>query len=164
MRCRLRRAVDRQKDQSYFLFGVRPQLFSFVRFPLGEMTKPQVREAARRLGLPNWNKPDSQQICFIPDGDHMAFLEARGGAGPAGAIVDEDGTAIGQHAGTHRFTVGQRKGLPPAPDQNARFVLAHRRRQRARRGGAAQRPGSEADASHRHALVAAAGRSRPAPL
>ncbi len=120
---RLRRAVDRQKDQAYFLFGVRPELFSFVRFPLGEMTKPQVREEARRLGLPGWNKPDSQQICFIPDGDHKAFVEARGGAGPAGEIVDEGGASLGRHGGTHHFTIGQRKGLPPAGDQTARFVL-----------------------------------------
>jgi tRNA-specific 2-thiouridylase len=120
---RLLRAVDRQKDQAYFLFGVPAELFPFVRFPLGEMTKQQVRQEARRLGLPGWNKPDSQQICFIPDGDHKAFVEARGGAGPAGEIVDEGGIPLGRHPGTHHFTVGQRKGLPPAADQNARFVL-----------------------------------------
>jgi tRNA-uridine 2-sulfurtransferase len=120
---RLRRAVDRQKDQSYFLFAVRPELFSFVRFPLGSMTKQQVREAAQGLDLPNWNKPDSQQICFIPDGDHKKFLEARGSAGPRGDIVDQGGTVLSSHAGTHHFTIGQRKGLPGSNGQEARFVL-----------------------------------------
>jgi tRNA-uridine 2-sulfurtransferase len=120
---RLRRAVDRQKDQAYFLFAVRPELFSFVRFPLGAMTKPEVRAAAQRLRLPNWNKPDSQQICFIPDGDHRRFVEARGGAGPAGEIVDQDGSILARHEGTHHFTIGQRKGLPPSGGKEARFVV-----------------------------------------
>jgi tRNA-uridine 2-sulfurtransferase len=119
----LRRAIDRQKDQAYFLFAVRPELFSFVQFPLGAMTKPEVRAAAQRLGLPNWNKPDSQQICFIPDGDHRRFVEARGGAGPRGEIVEQDGSIVARHEGTHHFTVGQRKGLPAAGGQEARFVL-----------------------------------------
>jgi tRNA-specific 2-thiouridylase len=118
----LLRAVDRQKDQSYFLFGVRPEIFARVRFPLGAMTKAEVRAVARRAGLANADKPDSQQICFIPDGDHKAFVEARGGAGPAGVICDEGGARLGAHDGTHRFTVGQRKGLPGV-DGNRRFVL-----------------------------------------
>jgi tRNA-specific 2-thiouridylase len=119
----LRRATDRQKDQSYFLFAVRRELFSFVRFPLGAMTKPQVRAAAQRLSLPNWDKPDSQQICFIPDGDHKAFVESRGAAGPQGEIVDQAGAVLGRHGGTHQFTIGQRKGLPASNGQDARFVL-----------------------------------------
>jgi tRNA-uridine 2-sulfurtransferase len=118
----LLRAVDRDKDQSYFLFGVRPELLANVRFPLGEKTKAEVRDIARRFRLPNADKPDSQEICFIPDGDHMAFVEARGGAGPAGSVVDEAGTPLGIHGGTHRFTVGQRRGLP-AVDGKRRFVL-----------------------------------------
>jgi tRNA-uridine 2-sulfurtransferase len=120
---RLRRAVDRDKDQAYFLFAVNPTLFSFVRFPLGEMKKGAVREEARRLGLPNWDKPDSHEICFIPDGNHKAFVEARGGAGKSGEIVDEGGKVIGEHAGTHNFTVGQRKGLPAIGGADRRFVL-----------------------------------------
>jgi tRNA-uridine 2-sulfurtransferase len=120
---RLRRAVDRQKDQAYFLFAVRPALFPFVRFPLGSMTKQEVRQVAEGLGLPNWNKPDSQQICFIPDGDHRRFVQERGGGGPAGEIVDEGGVALAQHEGTHHFTIGQRKGLPPSRGGEARFVL-----------------------------------------
>jgi tRNA-specific 2-thiouridylase len=118
----LRRAVDRSKDQAYFLFAVSSALFSFVRFPLGEMTKAEVRAEARRLGLPNWDKPDSQQICFIPDGDHKAFLEARGGAGAAGELIDEEGRIIGRHGGTHHFTIGQRKGLPALGGAPPRFV------------------------------------------
>jgi len=85
---RLLRALDRDKDQSYFLFGVRPETFAKVRFPLGGMTKAEVRAIARRAGLANADKPDSQQICFIPDGDHRGFVEAHGGAGLPGAIVD----------------------------------------------------------------------------
>jgi tRNA-specific 2-thiouridylase len=109
----LGRARDRAKDQSYFLFGVRPELLSRVWFPLGDMTKDEVRAVARRAGLPNADKPDSQQICFIPDGDHVGFLQAHGGAGPGGTIVD-DATSepIGSHAGTHAFTIGQRRGVP----------------------------------------------------
>jgi tRNA-specific 2-thiouridylase len=109
----LGRARDRGKDQSYFLFGVRPELLARVWFPLGEMSKDDVRALARRAGLPNADKPDSQQICFIPDGDHVAFVEARGGAGASGAIVDDaSGAPIGSHAGTHAFTIGQRRGIP----------------------------------------------------
>lgn len=119
---RLRRAVDRDKDQAYFLFAVRPAWLAAVRFPLGGLRKEEVRAAARRLRLPNCDKPDSQQICFIPDGDHRAFVEARGGAGRPGPLVDEDGAVLGQHPGTHHFTVGQRKGVP-APDGERRFVV-----------------------------------------
>jgi len=119
---RLLRALDRDKDQSYFLFGVTPALLARVRFPLGAMTKADVRSVARRFALPNADKPDSQQICFIPDGDHKAFLESRGGSGRPGVIRDQGGAALGAHAGTHRFTVGQRKGVPGAAG-GPRFVL-----------------------------------------
>ena len=119
----LGRARDADKDQSYFLFGVRPEVLARVRFPLGELTKDQVRALARRFGLPNADKPDSQQICFVPDGDHVGFVAARGGAGPAGRIVDDaTGAPLGDHAGTHAFTVGQRRGVPAAAD-GRRFVL-----------------------------------------
>ncbi len=119
---RLLRARDRDKDQSYFLFGVPAALFSDVLFPLGDRTKDEVRAVARRFGLANADKPDSQQLCFVPDGDHKAFVEARGGAGRAGAIVDEQGADLGSHAGTHRFTIGQRRGVPVAGGRR-RFVL-----------------------------------------
>ena len=118
----LRRARDADKDQSYFLFGVRAEILARVRFPLGDKTKDEVRALARRFGLPNADKADSQEICFIPDGDHVAFLDARGGGGPPGAIVDDQtGAALGGHAGTHGFTVGQRRGLPASTER--RFVL-----------------------------------------
>jgi tRNA-specific 2-thiouridylase len=97
-----------------------------VCFPLGDKTKDEVRALARRFRLPNAGKPDSQQICFIPDGDHVAFVEAHGGGGRPGAIVDEaSGEQLGSHAGTHRFTVGQRRGVPAGPPGPAqrRFVL-----------------------------------------
>jgi tRNA (5-methylaminomethyl-2-thiouridylate)-methyltransferase len=119
----LGRARDRGKDQSYFLFGVRPELLSRVWFPLGDMSKDDVRALARRAGLPNADKPDSQQICFIPDGDHRQFVEAHGGAGRAGAIVDDTtGADIGRHGGTHAFTIGQRRGIPGGAGA-PRFVL-----------------------------------------
>jgi tRNA-specific 2-thiouridylase len=120
---RLLRAVDRDKDQSYFLFGVRSETFAKVRFPLGDMTKSDVRAIARRAGLGNADKPDSQQICFIPDGDHRGFVEAHGGAGSPGAIVDEAGTTLSAHDGTHHFTVGQRRGVPVAAGGERRFVV-----------------------------------------
>jgi tRNA (5-methylaminomethyl-2-thiouridylate)-methyltransferase len=119
----LGRARDADKDQSYFLFGVRAEVLARVRFPLGELTKDEVRARARRFGLPNADKPDSQQICFVPDGDHVGFVAAHGGAGPAGRIVDDaTGAPLGTHAGTHAFTVGQRRGVPAAPG-GRRFVL-----------------------------------------
>ncbi|HEY0708641.1 MAG TPA: tRNA 2-thiouridine(34) synthase MnmA [Polyangia bacterium] len=120
---RLLRAVDREKDQAYFLFAVDPSLFDHVQFPLGDMNKGAVRAEAQRLGLPNWNKPDSHEICFVPGGDHKAFVEARGGAGKAGDIVDEGGRVLGEHKGTHNFTIGQRKGLPGVGGADPRFVL-----------------------------------------
>jgi tRNA (5-methylaminomethyl-2-thiouridylate)-methyltransferase len=118
----LGRARDADKDQSYFLFGVRPEVLARVRFPLGDKTKDEVRALARRHRLPNADKAESQEICFIPDGDHVGFLAARGGAGPAGTIVDDaTGAPLGAHVGTHTFTVGQRRGLPASGDR--RFVL-----------------------------------------
>jgi tRNA-specific 2-thiouridylase len=119
---RLRRAVDQDKDQSYFLFGVRMDLLEAVRFPLGDLHKEEVRALARDAGIRTWDKPDSHEICFVPDGDHRAFVERRGGAGPAGVVLDEDGHALGPHEGTHHFTIGQRKGVP-GRDGRKRFVI-----------------------------------------
>lgn len=119
----LTRAADRGKDQSYFLFGVRPELLSRVRFPLGDLLKDEVRAHARRLGVPNADKAESQEICFIPDGDHKSFVERHGGAGKVGAIVDDaTGAVVAPHAGTHNFTIGQRRGLPGGA-ADKRFVL-----------------------------------------
>jgi tRNA-specific 2-thiouridylase len=112
----LRRGLDPGKDQSYFLFSMPAHELGAVRFPLGGMTKDEVRAHARRLGLPNAHKPESQEICFVPDGDHAGFVSAqalrRGRALPvAGDIVGEDGAVLGRHDGTHRFTLGQHRGL-----------------------------------------------------
>ena len=110
-RHRLLRARDPLKDQSYFLHGLTQEELAMVRFPLGEMTKTQVRAIARERGLPNADKPESMEVCFVgatPLGD---FLESHGVAKARGEIVDLDGRVLGEHAGVHRFTVGQRKGL-----------------------------------------------------
>ncbi len=108
---RLLRAVDATKDQSYFLFGMPRAALDYVRFPLGGLTKEEVRAHARRLGLPNADKQESQEICFVPDGDYASFVQRATGEAVAGEIVDRDGQVLGQHAGVHRFTIGQRRGL-----------------------------------------------------
>src|SRR5438876_7823068 len=113
----LKRPTDRSKDQTYFLFGLTQEQLSRTLFPLGHMTKPEVRELARRHGLALAEKPDSQEICFVPGGDYKNFLDAylaeQGGSLPdtAGELVTTDGSVIGRHSGIHNFTVGQRKGL-----------------------------------------------------
>jgi tRNA-specific 2-thiouridylase len=111
-RMRLRRAVDPDKDQSYFLFAMPADEMAAVRFPLGGMRKEEVRRRAAELGLPNAAKPESQEICFVPDGDYAGFVERRALVRPApGPVEDESGNPLGEHAGVHRFTVGQRRGL-----------------------------------------------------
>jgi tRNA-uridine 2-sulfurtransferase len=113
----LKRPADRSKDQTYFLFGLTQEQLSRTLFPLGEMTKPEVRNLARHHGLALAEKPDSQEICFVPGGDYKNFLDAylaeQGDALPdtAGELVTSDGNVIGEHQGIHQFTVGQRKGL-----------------------------------------------------
>jgi tRNA-specific 2-thiouridylase len=108
----LKRSADPGKDQSYFLFPLTQEQLSRAVFPVGTLTKPHVREQARRLGLSVADKPDSQEICFIPDGDYASFVERKEPAvARAGAIVDRNGHELGTHGGVHRFTIGQRKGL-----------------------------------------------------
>jgi tRNA-specific 2-thiouridylase len=109
----LLRAVDAAKDQSYFLFTLGQDELRRTLFPLGTMTKVEVRERARALGLVNADKPESQEICFVPDGDYAGFVERRAdpSALRAGRIVDTSGRTLGGHAGIHRYTVGQRRGL-----------------------------------------------------
>jgi tRNA-specific 2-thiouridylase len=106
-------ARDAGKDQSYFLFGLSPAQLERASFPLGELTKDEVRARARALGLATAEKPESQELCFVPDGDTGAAVERlRPGLAPGpGEIVDEAGHVLGRHAGVHRFTVGQRRGL-----------------------------------------------------
>jgi tRNA-uridine 2-sulfurtransferase len=108
----LKRSADPEKDQSYFLFPLTQDQLGHAAFPVGDLTKPQVREQARRLGLTVADKPDSQEICFIPDHDYASFIERKvPELARAGAIVDATGRELGTHGGVHRFTVGQRKGL-----------------------------------------------------
>jgi tRNA-specific 2-thiouridylase len=113
----LMRPADRSKDQTYFLFGLTQEQLSRTLFPLGGMTKPEVRELARRHNLALAEKPDSQEICFVPGGSYKHFLDAylaEQGEAPldtAGELVTTDGEVIGEHSGIHNFTVGQRKGL-----------------------------------------------------
>src|SRR5438093_5620566 len=113
----LKRPTDRSKDQTYFLFGLTQEQLSRTLFPLGGMTKPDVRELARKHGLALAEKPDSQEICFVPGGDYKNFLDAylaeQGESFPetAGKLVTTNGRVLDEHAGIHNFTVGQRKGL-----------------------------------------------------
>src|SRR6185437_16236375 len=113
----LRRAADGAKDQTYFLFGLTQAQLSRTRFPLGHMSKPQVRELARQHGLALAEKPDSQEICFVPGGDYKRFIDAyldeQGQQLPdtSGDLVTTSGRVLGRHEGIHNFTVGQRKGL-----------------------------------------------------
>lgn len=112
---RLLRGRDPAKDQSYFLWGLPAGLLGRLHFPLGDLTKPEVRERARALGLATADKPESQEICFVPTGDYRDFLKKRllpthPGVLP-GAIVDHRGRVLGRHNGYSGFTVGQRKGL-----------------------------------------------------
>ena len=108
---RLLRGVDASKDQSYFLFTLSQAQLAHAMFPVGALQKQEVRDRARELGLPVADKHDSHEICFVPDGDQAAFVERHAAAPAAGVIRDADGRVVGRHAGVHRFTVGQRKGL-----------------------------------------------------
>ena len=108
----LKRGLDRDKDQSYFLFTLTQDQLAGARFPLGELTKPDVRAYAAERHLSVADKPDSHEICFVPDNDYAAFVERRApDAGRPGPIADADGRVLGQHQGVHHFTVGQRRGL-----------------------------------------------------
>jgi tRNA-specific 2-thiouridylase len=109
---RLLKAVDGDKDQSYFLYGLRQDQLAHAVFPLGELSKPEVRSIARGLGLATADKPESQEICFVPGGDYREALRTRAGWRPQpGPLLDADGTRVGDHAGAAAYTVGQRQGL-----------------------------------------------------
>jgi tRNA-uridine 2-sulfurtransferase len=123
---RLRRAVDRGKDQSYVLGVLTAEQLRHALFPIGDTPKPQIRAEAARRGLAVADKPDSHDICFIPSGDTQAFLGAKIGV-RRGAVVDARGTVLAEHDGVHGFTIGQRKGLGitgPGPDGRPRYVTA----------------------------------------
>ena len=116
-RYQLLRAVDESKDQTYFLFGLTQAQLARTLFPLGELNKPEVRDMARSMDLAVASKGDSQEICFVPNGDYAAFMDAylkeKGVAveRTSGEIVNTEGRTLGRHEGVHHFTVGQRKGL-----------------------------------------------------
>ncbi len=109
---RLARAIDRRKDQSYFLFELEREQLAKILFPLGELTKEHARQILRDAGLTIHDKQESQEICFVGSGDYVSFLERHYGLGhEAGAIIGPDGGVIGEHRGTQYFTIGQRRGL-----------------------------------------------------
>jgi tRNA-specific 2-thiouridylase len=119
---RLLRARDDAKDQTYFLYGLTQAQLRGAMFPLGDLTKPEVRDVARSLGLATAEKPESQEVCFVPDGDYRTALRDRAGwEETPGELVDADGTAVGKHRGTAAYTVGQRSGLGVALGE-ARYV------------------------------------------
>jgi tRNA-specific 2-thiouridylase len=117
------RGRDPAKDQSYVLWGIQASLLPRLLFPVGEHRKGEIRRLAAELDLPVAEKPDSQEICFVPDQDHARFVrQYRGGSDTSGEIVTSDGAVVGRHGGIEHFTVGQRKGLRVALGQR-RYVL-----------------------------------------
>jgi tRNA-specific 2-thiouridylase len=155
----VRRAVDPAKDQSYMLARLSPKLLDRLDFPLGGLEKPRVRELARAAGLPVADRAESQDLCFLAGTNGPAFLHRHGGGASGGDVVDTSGRRLGTHAGQHRFTVGQRRGLgitSPVPlyvvakdARRQRVVVGPRAalsRTRVEVGGATlYRPGSEVD-------------------
>lgn len=123
----LRRSADDGKDQSYVLASLTPEQLSHAMFPLGDSRKEEVRAEAEQRGLAVAEKPDSHDICFIPNGDTQGFLDDKLGERPGELVDSETGAVLGSHTGVHGFTVGQRKGLgisEPAPDGRPRYVLS----------------------------------------
>jgi tRNA-specific 2-thiouridylase len=121
--CELHMAADPAKDQSYVLFGIRRQILSRVLFPVGGFAKERIRALAKEAALPVFNKPDSQEICFVPDGDYAAFIRRRRPElATAGQLVDTTGRVLAEHDGIEQFTIGQRKGLGYAAGER-RYVL-----------------------------------------
>ena len=108
----LKKAFDEKKDQSYFLWSIKKELLPRIYFPLGDLTKPQVRELAEKNGFSNAHRSDSQDICFISDGDYAGFIKDHANANfSAGNFIDVNGNIIGKHSGLINYTIGQRKGL-----------------------------------------------------
>ncbi|MBR1392397.1 MAG: tRNA 2-thiouridine(34) synthase MnmA [Ruminococcus sp.] len=120
----LKRAASPEKDQSYVLWTLTQEQLSHVLFPLGELSKPAVRALAEQYGLVSAHKSDSQDICFVPDGDYAAFIRRRSGLeSPAGDFIDREGNILGRHSGIINYTIGQRKGLGIALGERA-YVCA----------------------------------------
>ncbi len=143
-RFRLLKGRDLAKDQSYFLFGLTQDQLEAALFPVGHLEKAEVRRLARERGLRVADKAESQEICFVPDGDYAAFVERSAPAADrSGPIVDAGGREIGRHAGIHRFTVGQRRGLgltSHAAPLRPRGAAGDEHRRGRRRGGPPRRP------------------------
>jgi tRNA-specific 2-thiouridylase len=117
-RMQILRAADRRRDQSYFLFELTQEQLSRALFPVGDLSKEEVRALAAEAGLPNADKPDSQDICFVPDGRYHEFIAREGGdAGTPGDIMTTDGRILGRHRGIAAYTVGQRRGLGISADR-----------------------------------------------
>ncbi len=135
-RYRLLRGVDRSKDQSYFLFGLTQEQLARAVFPLGELTKDQVRDIARSKNLPVAEKAESQEICFVPTGRYSDFIDAylaeqsRKPGNQTGEVVSTEGCVLGEHQGLHRYTVGQRKGLGVAVGRPLYVIELDRARNR----------------------------------
>jgi tRNA-uridine 2-sulfurtransferase len=135
-RYQMRASADASKDQTYFLFGLTQEQLARTLFPLGGMVKTEVRQLAKELGLPVAEKNDSQEICFVPNGDYAAFIDAyfreKGldVTRTQGEIVDTSGRVLGQHAGTHHYTVGQRRGLRVAAGEPLYVIQTDPRTQR----------------------------------
>lgn len=121
-RYQLRRGLDAAKDQSYFLFTLGQDELKDLVFPVGGLTKAEVRAVAERHGLVTSAKPESMEICFVPDGDYARFVEKVAGPQPKGEVVSTDGDVLGTHDGIHQFTVGQRRGLPVPAQGTPRYV------------------------------------------
>lgn len=107
----LKRSADRMKDQSYVLYGMTQYQLEHTVFPVGELSKDRIRQIAEESSLVNANKPDSQDICFIPDGDYARFITESAGVQPEGDIILRDGTVLGRHKGLINYTIGQRRGV-----------------------------------------------------
>jgi tRNA-specific 2-thiouridylase len=125
-RYRLLKGRDGRKDQSYFLFGLSQAQLAAALFPVGDLEKAEVRRLARERGLPTADKAESQEICFVPDGDYAGFVERHSApADRSGAVVDGAGRTLGRHTGVHRFTVGQRRGLGLAGPRPLYVLAVH---------------------------------------
>ncbi len=123
-KAQLVRGVDQGKDQSYFLFATTQEQIDFLRFPLGHMDKEETRKHAERFGLVVADKPDSQDICFVPEGRYVDVIERlRPGAMEPGEIVDLDGNVLGEHQGIVRYTIGQRRGIGVGGTADPIYVL-----------------------------------------
>lgn len=178
----LRRGVDPRKDQSYFLFAMGADALARTWFPLGDWTKDAVREKAEALGLPNWDAPDSQELCFVPGGDHAEVVSKRlremglpTDTLEPGPVVDTAGEVVGEHQGIHRVTIGQRRGFQ-VKGNTKRYVLrvlphertvvvgdAEQTRAHSLRVGELQRLGLEGDSGETRVFVQIRHRSDPVP-